>query len=123
MAAAAGPKGREGRSRGPDGSWLRGPRPKAYPPPAGRRGEVVRGELLAECPGPVRVLVCHAPPGYGKTTFAAQWCRNDDRPTSWLTVREADNDPVLFLLRVADALESLETLDPRFEEALMESGP
>ncbi|HXA33008.1 MAG TPA: hypothetical protein VNV87_12170, partial [Acidimicrobiales bacterium] len=65
-----------------------------------------------------RLLACHAPAGFGKSTFVGQWCERDRRPSSWLTLREADNDPVLLLKRLWGALEQLERLDPGYGQDL-----
>jgi ATP/maltotriose-dependent transcriptional regulator MalT len=37
-----------------------------------------------------------APAGYGKTTLAAQWTAQLDRPVTWLALDEADDDPLRF---------------------------
>jgi LuxR family maltose regulon positive regulatory protein len=58
------------------------------------------------------VVVVRAPAGYGKSTFAAQWCRSDDRPVAWLALRESDNDVVRLLSRLTEALEGLDPVDP-----------
>ena len=53
-----------------------------------------------------------APAGYGKTTALAQWASHDGRPFAWLTIDRSDNDPVLLLGRVNDALECAEIVEP-----------
>jgi LuxR family maltose regulon positive regulatory protein len=68
-------------------------------------------------------MLVQAPPGYGKTTFTAQWCRHDPRPTAWLGLREADNDPIHLLSRVMAALEAIESVDPLFAEDLSQPSP
>lgn len=82
--------------------------------PSARPGEVDRTRLLAELRAesdrPVVSVV--APAGSGKSLFAAQWCRLDERPAVWVPIRTADNDPVLLLGRLAGALETLEEFDP-----------
>ncbi len=62
--------------------------------------------------------MCQAPAGFGKTKFVAQWCERDRRPSSWLTLREADNDPVLLLKHLSSALDQLESLDPPYGQDL-----
>ena len=51
-----------------------------------------------------RVVSVVAPPGYGKTTILAQWAARDRRPFAWVSLDHRDNDPVLFLTYVAEAL-------------------
>ena len=67
--------------------------------------------------------MCHAPAGFGKTTFVTQWSERDRRPSSWLTLREADNDPVLFLKHLWSALEQLKSLDPHYGQDLESFSP
>jgi LuxR family transcriptional regulator, maltose regulon positive regulatory protein len=86
--------------------------------PGAQSGEVLRHRLLAYGGAGERVVAFHAPAGYGKTTLATQWCRRDRRPTSWLTLRPGDADPILLLSRLSSALEAIEPLDPDYEEIL-----
>src|SRR4051794_32443049 len=56
------------------------------PPPRRRGGTVPRAHLLR------RLTTCHetpvvlivGPPGYGKTTLAAEWALRDERPFTWV---------------------------------------
>jgi LuxR family maltose regulon positive regulatory protein len=42
-------------------------------------------------------LIC-APPGFGKTTLVAEWHQaHSDQPLGWISLDEADNEPVRFL--------------------------
>ncbi|HEY6709915.1 MAG TPA: AAA family ATPase, partial [Actinomycetota bacterium] len=50
------------------------------------------------------VLLC-APAGFGKTALLADWARAGRRPVAWLSLDEADNDPVRFWRHVAAALD------------------
>lgn len=55
----------------------------------------------------VKLIVVHAPAGFGKTTLLAQWhhqLRGDGIATSWITLDEADNDPGRFLGYLVAAL-------------------
>ena len=52
-----------------------------------------------------------APAGYGKTTLLSDWAERDRRRFAWVSVDEADVDPVVFLSHVAVALDRLEELD------------
>jgi LuxR family maltose regulon positive regulatory protein len=59
-----------------------------------------------------------APPGYGKTTFLAQWAARSPRPSAWVSVDRQDNDPAVFLTYVAIALDRIAPLPPRVFRAL-----
>jgi LuxR family transcriptional regulator, maltose regulon positive regulatory protein len=61
-------------------------------------------ERLAEGTARELVLVC-TPAGFGKTTLLADWARGGQRPVAWLSLDEADNDPVRFWRHVAAALD------------------
>jgi LuxR family transcriptional regulator, maltose regulon positive regulatory protein len=88
--------------------------------PVGRPGQIERTRLLA-AGAPFRsrpVMTVVAPAGYGKTTFAAQWCHEDDRAVAWLGMSDADNDPVRLVQRIAQAFEELEEVAPGLVEGL-----
>ena len=91
-----------------------------FAPPMDRPGHILRLRLLSE-EGSDRVrpvMVVVAPAGYGKSTFAAQWCRSDQRSVAWLSLRDADNDAVRLLRRLTEALEGLEPIDAELLETL-----
>jgi LuxR family transcriptional regulator, maltose regulon positive regulatory protein len=50
-------------------------------------------ERLAEATARELVLVC-TPAGFGKTSLLADWTRHSRSPVAWLSLDEADNDPV-----------------------------
>ena len=50
------------------------------------------------------MLVC-APAGFGKTALLAGWARAGRRPTGWLSLDEADNDPARFWRHLIAALD------------------
>lgn len=52
-----------------------------------------------------RLLLVVAPAGYGKTTLVTDWLGKIDIPAAWLSLDEADNDPVRFFTHVAAALQ------------------
>ena len=62
-----------------------------------------------------------APPGYGKTTALAQWAARDGRQFAWVSLDHRDNDPVVFLTYVAEALNADGTVAPAVFKAL--TGP
>jgi LuxR family maltose regulon positive regulatory protein len=77
-----------------------------------RPGVVPRPGLddrLGAEPDAALVLVV-APPGYGKTTLLARWSAREGRPVAWISITEADNDPMMLLTYVALALDSIEPL-------------
>ncbi|MER1967135.1 LuxR C-terminal-related transcriptional regulator [Castellaniella sp. GW247-6E4] len=54
-----------------------------------------------------KLIVVHAPAGFGKTTLLAQWreqLQNNKTATAWITLDEADNDPARFLGYLVAAL-------------------
>jgi LuxR family transcriptional regulator, maltose regulon positive regulatory protein len=75
--------------------------------PRRRPGFLARPRLtqrLADGTARELVLVC-TPAGFGKTTLLADWARGGQRPVAWLSLDEADNDPVRFWRHVAAALD------------------
>ena len=85
-----------------------------FPLPAARTRQIPRPRLVTDQASERErpVVVVQAPAGYGKSTFAAEWCRSDDRPVAWLALRDSDNDAVQLLLRLTEALEGLDPVDP-----------
>lgn len=69
-----------------------------------------------------RVVSIVAPAGYGKTTVLAQWAKRDRRPFAWVSLDDADNDPVVLLTYVAAALDSAEHIDPKVFRGLRAPG-
>jgi LuxR family maltose regulon positive regulatory protein len=77
-----------------------------------RPGVVPRPSLddrLRAEPDATLVLVV-APPGYGKTTLLSRWSARESRPVAWISITEADNDPMILLTYLALALDSIEPL-------------
>ncbi len=93
----------------------------AVPPPrpglVGRTGVLDR--LSRASNG--RFVSVVAPPGYGKTTALAQWAAHDGRQFAWVSLDHRDNDPVVFLTYVAEALNADGTVAPAVFKAL--AGP
>ncbi len=69
-----------------------------------------------------RVVSVVAPPGYGKTTLLGQWAAHDPREFAWVSLDHRDNDPVVFLTYVAEALNANQTVDPAVFKALTGAG-
>ena len=75
--------------------------------PPSRSGWVARPRLLRRlraATGQDLVLVC-APAGFGKSTLLADWVGDDGRSVAWLSLDEADNDPVRFWRHIAAAVD------------------
>ncbi|MCS6827950.1 MAG: hypothetical protein NZ553_15160, partial [Caldilinea sp.] len=47
-----------------------------------------------------------APAGYGKTTLAVQWAAQANNPVAWLSLDEADDDPLRFCTYLVAALQT-----------------
>ena len=74
-----------------------------------REGAVGRERVLAllrESTAPVLTVV--APSGYGKSTLLAQWAATSQEQVVWLSVDDADHDPVVFLRHLAGTLDELD---------------
>src|SRR5919199_3320537 len=86
------------------------------PPP----GVVVRSRLHERLlsPAAARLTTVVAPAGWGKTTLLAAWARDpgEQRPVAWLSLDEADDEPIRFWTY---ALSALGTVAPHLvDEAL-----
>lgn len=73
------------------------------------RAQVVRERLMdiLRAGEGRRLVLIHAPAGYGKTTLATQWAEElvrDGVEVAWLTVDDDDNDLARFLANVVEAL-------------------
>ena len=89
--------------------------------PVYRDGLIARTRLLdalAATPTSASLILLTAPAGYGKTTVLSQWAAEDSREFAWVTVDEADGDPVRLAGHVALALHRIQPLDPAVFRAL-----
>ena len=91
-----------------------------YRPPVPSRSLVDRGRLTAalRSGGRRRLVLIHAPSGFGKSTLAAQWreeLTGDGVAVAWLTVDDDDNNEVWFL---AHLVESIRRVRPALAESL-----
>ena len=50
-----------------------------------------------------RVVAVIAPPGYGKSTFLAEWAAAEDRRVAWVSLDRFDDDPAILLVSLASA--------------------
>jgi len=88
-------------------------------PPRSQVALVARDSLVRSLLADRRALVVvTAPAGYGKSIALAQWLAADPRPSAWLQLDEADNDPVVLLSYLALALEQLAPVDPAILDLL-----
>ncbi len=84
-----------------------------FRPPAQPSGLVLRGQLVdrlleaRDCP----LVLLAAPPGYGKSVVVTQWAGEDDRPFAWLTLDQADNDPLVLITYVVLSLHRVEPVE------------
>jgi LuxR family maltose regulon positive regulatory protein len=88
--------------------------------PQPRSGLVERTGVVARLARPRtgRFTSIVAPPGYGKTTALSQWSAADGRQFAWLSLDHRDNDPVVFLTYVAEALNAEGGIEPAVFDAL-----
>src|SRR3954447_2743334 len=66
------------------------------------------------------VIAVTAAAGYGKSTFIAELVAADPRPSAWISLTGAENDPASFLSYVALALDEVDPVDPDCLMALWE---
>lgn len=91
-----------------------------FHPPVRPRAQVTRDRLLQVLRAGERrrLVVIHAPAGYGKTTVAVQWAEERRRAgarVSWLTTDDDDNNLLWFLTHL---VESVARVDPDVTEGL-----
>jgi LuxR family maltose regulon positive regulatory protein len=55
-----------------------------------------------------KLTLVSAPAGFGKTTLVSEWLSAQERPVAWLSLDEADNDPVQFLIYLTAALDHMD---------------
>ncbi len=79
-------------------------------PPRPRPEHISRQRLVDGMrDGPTtRLTLVAAPPGFGKSTFLADWAASLDGRVAWLSLDESNNDPARFLTYVVAALARLE---------------
>src|SRR5690242_16498432 len=54
-----------------------------------------------------KLTLISAPAGFGKTTLVSEWVAVCERPVTWLSLDEGDNDPTRFLTYLVAALQTL----------------
>ncbi len=55
-----------------------------------------------------KLTLISAPAGFGKTTLLSEWIPTSPRPVTWLSLEEADNDPIRFWTYFMAALQILQ---------------
>jgi LuxR family maltose regulon positive regulatory protein len=82
---------------------------KFYVPPV-RPDLVSRPRLIERMTAGLhrKLTLLSAPAGFGKTTLVAEWLNRVERPYAWLSLDEADNDPVRFLTYLIAALQNVD---------------
>ena len=55
-----------------------------------------------------RLTLISAPAGYGKTTAGSEWLQSVERPISWLSLDETDNDLAVFLAYLIEAMQQID---------------
>ena len=110
-----GPSGARRPAEEPSGSASFDLCPSKLAIPAQRRGSLRRTPLVSRLRAKqeARFVSVAAPAGYGKTTLLAQWADKDVRPFAWVSLDDADNDPVVLLSYIATALNAVEPVDRR----------
>jgi len=95
---------------------------KLYKPALPRtlvRREALVERLRAGADSRRRLTLISAPAGYGKTTLAVEWLEQVGCPAAWLSLDEADNDPLRFFIHWCAALRAIgASFDPAIENAL-----
>jgi ATP/maltotriose-dependent transcriptional regulator MalT len=102
--------------------------PTRFRPPTFTRPTVRRQRILDRLgSGPrSKLVLIHAPAGYGKSTLAAQWVEELTRQgvtIAWLAIDSDDNNPVWFLAHLIEAIrrsmpDLADTLQQEFEGRL-----
>ncbi|TMM01597.1 MAG: helix-turn-helix transcriptional regulator [Actinobacteria bacterium] len=108
--------------------------PVAWPPvvaatkvqPPQRRADLVpRGDLVAALSAARahKLTLVAAPPGSGKTTLLVLWAASpaEERPFAWLSLDDAENDPVRFWTSVIAAVRTVDPAAGRAAEAALRS--
>ena len=93
-------------------------------PPVARAGLIERTRLVDSLARSRsrRFVSVLAPPGYGKTTVLGQWDRADPRTFAWVSFDARDNDPVVLLTYIAEALSGDGSIGPAVFKGLAAPG-
>jgi LuxR family maltose regulon positive regulatory protein len=64
-----------------------------------------------------KLTLIAAPAGFGKSTLVSEWVATGQRPTAWLSLDAADNDPIRFL---AYFVAAVQTIAPTIGQGVMQ---
>jgi LuxR family maltose regulon positive regulatory protein len=85
---------------------------KLYIPPT-RPGIVPRPRLVEQLKAGLakdgKLTLISASAGFGKTTLVGEWIAGCGRPVAWVSLDEADNNPIHFLAYLVTALQTIES--------------
>jgi hypothetical protein len=70
-----------------------------------------------------RLTLVSAPPGYGKTTLVTGWLNSAERPFTWLSLDENDNDPARFFTYLVAALQKIDPDIGQAAQAMLQAPP
>ena len=95
---------------------------KLFIPPT-RRKRVPRPALIARLNEGLtgKLTLISAPAGFGKTTLMADWLQQLDRPFTWISLDEGDNDPVRLCSYILAALQRIEPEMVEAAQAMLEA--
>ena len=94
---------------------------KLYRPKQGLVPRTALVERVRACDADVVTVT--APAGYGKSTFTAELTAGEPRPTAWVSLTPAEDDPAALLTYIALALDDIEPVDARCVSALWSRAP
>ncbi len=97
---------------------------KLYVPPV-RPERVSRPRLIERLNAGLRaackLTLVSAPAGFGKTTLVTEWLSGAERPFTWLSLDESDNDPTRFLTYFVAALQRVDPDIGQSAEAILQT--
>ncbi|MFO7633480.1 MAG: tetratricopeptide repeat protein [Caldilinea sp.] len=93
--------------------------------PRTRPKMVFRHRLIEQLDGcqECGLILVSAPAGYGKTTLLSAWVQTVQHPVAWLSLNDADNDPIRFLRYLLAALQQIDAAIGRDVENALASAP
>ena len=68
-----------------------------------------------------KLTLISAPAGFGKTTLVTEWLNSAERPFTWLSLDENDNDPARFLTYLVAALQKTDPVIGQAAQAMMQA--
>ena len=67
-----------------------------------------------------RLTLISAPAGFGKTTLVTEWLNSAERPFTWLSLDESDNDPARFLTYFLAVLQRIDSNIGQAAQAMLQ---